>query len=279
MTVKDILVAFDGRPCAHAALQAGVRLAGDFAAHLTGCAPRPPFAGVGRTESVPGFALPTEVQEITARIARDAREAAERAFRGAAGDVLPAERLHWLDLRGEADLALTKAARHFDMTLIGTDSENGPGHGAEVHPDVIALRSGRPVLVVPEGAPDCPLGRRVVVAWDGKRAAARTVGAAVRLLGSLTRATILTVGPPDPARDGWGVQLCTNLRRHGIDAEHVTVPVQRSVGRTLLKACADRDADLLIMGAYEHSKFSEDILGGTTNEILAHLECPVFLAH
>jgi len=70
------------------------------------------------------------------------------------------------------------------------------------------------------------------------------------------------------------------LRRHGIEAEAMVRPADRGgVARTLMEVCQEVGAGLLVMGAYEHSKFSEDILGGVTRDIFDEAPLPVLMSH
>jgi nucleotide-binding universal stress UspA family protein len=72
----------------------------------------------------------------------------------------------------------------------------------------------------------------------------------------------------------------TLLERHGIAATRLVRPAGRGgVAPTFLDACAEVDAELLVMGAYEHSRFAEDLLGGVARDILAHAPLPALMSH
>ena len=114
---------------------------------------------------------------------------------------------------------------------------------------------------------------------DGKRSAARAVGDAMPVLEEKARVTILTIGSKAPMEVPGG-GLATALRRHGINAEHIHKNRSGlSVAETIENVADEVGARLIVMGAYEHSKFSQDIFGGVTNEILKTARVPVFLAH
>ncbi len=277
--VKDILVAYNGLDTARAALATGLALAREYEAHLTGCFPYNPPEVLATAERWMTKGLTQEFKQITARMESNARGAVEQSYREITAEFEAPELLHWLKMVGNSDRAITKAARHFDLTLIGQNADLAQAATDPIHPDVVALRSGKPVLVVPAKYEGLPKARKVVIAWDGKRAAARTVGDALHLLGPFAGANILTVGKPDDKAEFWARQLCSHLERHGVEARSETLAPRVSTGRTIIDYCVQSDADLLIMGAYEHSKFSEDILGGTTNEVMAALSIPVFMAH
>jgi nucleotide-binding universal stress UspA family protein len=120
----------------------------------------------------------------------------------------------------------------------------------------------------------------VLVAWDGKRAAARALGDAVHLLGLSGRTTLLTIGDaPEPAPEA-GDDVVALLRRHGLTAERLIRPAGRGgVTQAILDACTAAGAGMLVMGAYEHSKFTEDLLGGVTRDILRNARVPVLMSH
>ena len=90
---------------------------------------------------------------------------------------------------------------------------------------------------------------------------------------------VVTVRGGDKPRRPAAIDLQTILSRHGIQAEHHQLTLQGSVADTVLKFCADIDAGLLVMGAYQHSKLSEDLFGGVTATALAKTHLPLLLSH
>lgn len=149
-----------------------------------------------------------------------------------------------------------------------------------LRPDVIALQSGRPVLIVPEGYTTEALVEHAVLAWDGKRAAARALAEAMLILETKSRVEFVTVGEVPGAEGRPGLDVVEHLRRHGIATERVRLERKDgSVSRAILGHCRRSGAGLLVMGAYEHSKFREDYLGGVTHDLLRELEIPVLMAH
>ena len=150
-------------------------------------------------------------------------------------------------------------------------------------PDLVALRSGSPVMVVPRDFNRGPINDHVVLAWDGTRAAARAMADAIHILEEVSLVTILTVGEPTPIEKARQADVATHLLRHGIDTELVTIPNHRgnrvSVGEVIVDYCEEKRPDVLVMGAYEHSKFREDYFGGVTNTVLKDVSIPVFMSH
>lgn len=167
-------------------------------------------------------------------------------------------------------------ARTFDMVITAPPTDAFADRHMAASPDMIALQSGRPVLVVPKSYDAPGLSTHVAVAWDGKRAAARAIGDAMPMLESKGKVTVLTVGKTVPAGTD---RLIANLQRHGINAVHQPQKKSGSIGATILQATADIGANLIVMGAYEHSKFSHDVFGGVTTDVMAQAKVPVLMSH
>jgi nucleotide-binding universal stress UspA family protein len=186
----------------------------------------------------------------------------------------------FIDLEGSSDFDLAECARGYDIVVMGPRSaEVGREHFA-ARPDVVALRSGRPLILVPRGYAAAEVGEHALIAWDGRRAAARALGDAMHILETKARVTVLTVGDRDAVRTPPGDDVMALLRRHGIAAEGLVRPAGRGgIARTVLDTADEVGAGLLVMGAYEHSKFSEDILGGVTRHVFEHAELPVLMSH
>lgn len=280
MPIRNLLVAFDGMKGGMSSLRLGLTLAAKHGAHVTGA-----FAYEGpRVLSAPSRlatrGLSREFRNIADRIEAQEREAITRLFHEATEDRLPEDHLTWLDLKGRADTAITEIGRYFDLTLIGASAATTDSSPHAARPDVVALRSGKPVLIVPGNWPeDRQVGHRVVVAWDGQRAAARALGDAIDLLSPFDEISIVSVGLLESEDDFLARQLRFAIERHGMTPHFIIEKATRSVAKVITKVCEAGGADLLVMGAYEHSKFSEDLIGGTTNDILRDLRIPVLMAH
>lgn len=173
-------------------------------------------------------------------------------------------------------------ARYADLVVL--PKPYGPGRGVEDEAIIEAsLFAGiAPVLVVPDKGMPSADPRRVIVAWNQSREA---MIAARRALPFLKRASAVSVvvidpRPHGPERSDPGGLLCQFLVRHGVRAD-VTVLAKTlpRVSDVLNRACGDLNADLLVMGAYGHSRLREAILGGATRDMLEAAEVPVLLAH
>lgn len=267
MALKDLLVAYDGSRCSDAALRHALKMAKKYDAHVTAA------LALGSPADIPWMAREGGFEEAMIKVARERAVKIEARFREQAGE---GDRMHWLLLDGRPDSAIIEQSRYFDTVLVGYGGKSAPN--LAMHPDIIALQSGRPVIMVPESY-DQPLGTEAVVAWDGQRAAARALSDAMQILETKEHVRILTVGTERGTKT-IATQLGTHLERHGIASEWVLLPPARhSVSAAIVTWCAENEPSLLVMGAYEHSKFREDLLGGATNSILNQAKFPVMLCH
>jgi nucleotide-binding universal stress UspA family protein len=143
--------------------------------------------------------------------------------------------------------------------------------------NAVLFDTGRPVLLLPR-KPVPGIGVRVAIAWNGSAQAARAVMAALPFFRAARQITILSAGPVNPYASPDG--LVTYLSRHDVQATAKRLePEPAAIGSALLEHCRLLQADLLVMGAYGHSRLREMILGGATREILANAELPVLMIH
>jgi nucleotide-binding universal stress UspA family protein len=183
----------------------------------------------------------------------------------------------------DADPALH--ARYADLTILGQlDPDRGEAEGLlRPRPEQVTLASGRPILIVPYAGRFANVGQRVVIAWNSGREAARAVHDAMPLLVAAEAVTVLTIDPRDgPQGHGElpGADISLHLARHGVKAQvERTVAADLPVGAVLLSRLADLGADLLVMGAYGHSRMRELLLGGATRSLLQSMTVPVLMSH
>ena len=187
--------------------------------------------------------------------------------------------LHRLELYpGQVGKRLAYEARQSDL-FVGTRPYGAP-RGGEWIEEAVLFESGRPCLFVPPGHRAEGEHRTVFIAWKETSEAARAVAAAMPLL---QRAEKVVVGTIDEGEtDGWGepgADICRYLAHHGGEAEVQPVEKWSSVGGAILDAAVVAAADLLVMGAYGHSRYREWILGGATRDVLSVAALPVLVAH
>ena len=279
MALKDILVHLDGSAASASRLDIAAELAARHGAHLVGLfvaeISLPPGI-IGDPGGGVAMMLLDQIRDV--QLADGAK--AEAAFQARVRrDGLSGE---WRLLEGMGTEIVPLHARYADLAVLGQRDPDGPEvTGAILEATLFA--SGRPVLAVPYAGRFAAAGRRVLVAWNAGKEAARAVADAMPLLVAAERVTVLAVNPrsgisahgEEPAAD-----IATHLARHGVKAvaQHMVAP---EVGddEALLNAAAEMDADLLVMGAYGHSRLREMVMGGVTRTILRSMTLPVLLAH
>jgi nucleotide-binding universal stress UspA family protein len=174
-------------------------------------------------------------------------------------------------------------ARVADLTVVAQGEEEPAIAATGEGPEEIVLSAGRPILIVPSRGDHAEVGRRVLVAWNGGREAARAAFDALPLLKGADVVRILWVNPGDEeelAQDVPAADLATALARHKVRAEAAEVTRgDREVGQTLLDAAQEMGADLLVMGCYGHSRLREYVLGGATRVLLRRMTIPVLMSH
>ncbi len=277
VAIKNILVAYNGFPGSEAALSGAVQMQAHYDAHLTGL-----FAHGGSklSQQIQPW-MPQKVKDAIMEVEEQSNQNIKEKFDEASAPV-PADKRHWIESEGPVQRTIAAYARLYDIIALGiheTTPEYRQSH-IEIYPDRIALDSGRPVIIFPSGNDSKVSGRRVVVAWDGGRAAARALADAMGILGKDDRIEIVSVGRAPLARSLPGFDVCKVLERHGFSVTLTELPRGRdSVAETLIKHCEAVAANLLVMGAYDHSPLREGLIGGVTQDIAIKTRIPVLMSH
>jgi nucleotide-binding universal stress UspA family protein len=187
------------------------------------------------------------------------------------------ETIHERSLTYQVPDRLVEYARLHDLTIVSV-----PESYDQWYSEAIIFGSGRPTLVLPESKPSKLFElNTVVVASDFSRSAARAVADAIPMLEKAKGVRILTVKNEKVIDSKHSSEeLAKNLSRHGIDIVIDEVDAAgRSIGEVLNAQVASHNADLLVMGAYGHSRFREFILGGATKSMLLKPLLPILFSH
>lgn len=280
MPMKNILVAYNGNETSDHALRLSMAVAAKRDAHLTGVFAYDVQPVMSSANSWLTERLTRQLKDLSERMEQDIVSGIRQRFEAVVADAASPDKVHWIDQRGTADEVVSKIARGFDLTVMGKFNPSEFGERLELHPDIVALKSGKPIIVVPELSGTPKMGDNVVVGWDGKRTSSKAVSDLLQILPPIKRITLLRIDDrasetPDPT----SMRMLKQIERHGVEAGLIIRARRKSIGRTLIDVCDELDASLLVMGAYEHSKFSEDLIGGVTNEILRDLTRPVMMSH
>ncbi len=242
---------------------------------------------------------------ILERIGEDAEEAFEKRMTEAGLE------FEWRVMDGNPTDAMVACARYGDLTVIGQANPDEPSYDDSM-PDQLVLGAGGPTLIVPYAGHFETIGKRVMVAWNGEREAARAVRDALPILKQANTVIVYSINPLDDGHIA-GADISAYLARHGVRAEasHVAIGpeteavssvlqtvggfgfqqrgpwsqsqrppmAEADAGNALLSAVTDSGVDLLVMGAYGHSRIRELALGGTTREILRTMTVPVLMSN
>lgn len=183
-----------------------------------------------------------------------------------------------------ADISRFVAAHARFADLVIVPRPYGDDRGIELEPVVEgALFEGQsPVIVLPEQGTNLKIPTKVAIGWNESAEALRAVRSALPFLVSAESVHIVVIDPPKhgPNRSDPGGQLSQFLARHGVKVEiDVLAKTMPRVSDVLRRHVQDISADMVVMGAYGHSRFREAILGGATRNTLETCEVPVFMAH
>jgi nucleotide-binding universal stress UspA family protein len=276
VSYKTIVVHLDASKRRRTRLDLACTLARKYAAHLIGL-----------------FALPTEPPPLAPEppgvLYIDWLNARRLAAEEAAQEFAERMRERQYTAKSEWHAALSDGfevtqfyARHADLLVAGQPDPEGGGVPASFSHDLV-MTAGRPVLYVPFAGHFEDCGSRVLVAWNASREAARAVMDALPFLRAADGVEVVTfeadqapgrtAGEPLP-------DMGPYLLRHGAKARAITLPIAGiDVGSAILSRAADDGADLLVMGAYSHSRVRELVLGGATRTVFKSMTVPTLMSH
>lgn len=276
--IKSVLVIFteEGRDESSAALAYALSLSQQAKAHLT-------IQAASMRYAVPSSIVSQFGAQLIGRENRRIASLAEAFANNAKGSA---------DLAGVActvetpQLVYTSLCERFlayarvhdvsilDMEKVALDRDRGLI-------DAALFESGRPALIVPETINQFS-ARRILIAWDGGASAARAVADAMSFLSSADEVEILSVtGEKDLADRIAGAELAPHLARHGanVTVKNVAMTKQNDVAGMIRDEAASFGAELIVSGAYKHSRLREWILGGVTQSLLKNCPLPILMSH
>jgi len=280
MAIKDIFLPLVGEPstAAIAAIEKCVAVAGDFGARVTAMAVEEDIA-VRPTVVASSDPDRTAAAEAV-RFVSDARGLL-KAF-DAATIRFGVRSEQTLSRPAAADIAsnLAMCARLKDLSLVPVKTDDD--RSARILERLI-FESGRPILMCPEEfAPELRLAfDDVAIAWDHTAPAARAVAEAMPILQSAAKVRIITATDDKTQADlASGAALANHLAEHGITASFEAVAIDGSSIGKVFEAYVNANAiDLLVMGAYRHSRLNELMWGGATRTVIARPPCWVLMSH
>ena len=275
MQIKTIAVGVMSEPEAAWLLPAACDLAARLGAHLTCVHPVEPF--------VPSIAADAGVADIAAPVflqwQQDETIAIKQRFDqlSAAAGVAAEWRSQALTAFG-AEEFLTDATRAADLVVIGQGAPMDEPRDQARMQEYLIRHVGRPVLVLPLGYKTAPLGCHVLIGWSDTREANRAAHDVLEIAGPAAAADILHVGDGDVATEVCA-DLAAMLDRHGLKAQIIERPVGESIAETLKQAALEQGADMIVTGAFGHSRIYDFVVGAVTRNLLVGARLPVLFSH
>ena len=288
MSYKSILTIVTNPATAEASILAAAQMALGFDAHLEVLA-----LGVDQTQVgysyIGAGAILTEFS--LERAEADARAAADAASKALA-EIDPALRYSVETVvaeMGSLTAVVGNAASFVDLVVQNRPYSPGQSYQAEAVIEAALFEGRAPVLIIPEsllGKTDklkrLAAPRRVLLAWNQSSEALAAVKRALPLLKQAELVDVTVVDPParGPERSDPGGLLCQYLVRHGVKAQvSVLAKTLPKISEVLARHALEEGCDLMVMGAYGHSRLREAVLGGATRAALENSVIPVLMAH
>ncbi|NIZ11594.1 universal stress protein [Pseudooceanicola sp. HF7] len=279
MAYRTIMTVLTSKEAVDGLLDQAIALASKHDAHLDVLC-----LGVDRAQIgyYYGGADATILQDAVDRAVAESKD-----IQAAADKRLTGESIRW---SSESDLAqlgdigrrIGWQARFADVVLL--PKPYGENKGVELEPVMeAALFDGRaPVIMLPEGAPAPVAPKKVLLAWNETPEALAAIRKAMPILKSAEEVHIVVIDPPAHGldRSDPGGMLAGWLSRHGVSAEiEVIAKTLPRISDLIMRHATELGADMVVMGAYGHSRFRQAILGGATRNMMEGTTLPVFLAH
>jgi nucleotide-binding universal stress UspA family protein len=274
--VKDIVVNL-GLGARDPTCDYAISVAEAFEAHVLGVA-------VAYEPVIPGTVfggIPPEIIDGQRREADNkARAAVSRFDQAAKRAGLSSEtRILRATIAETAD-QLGRIGRRFDLVVVG-QPDSAKSAPDQIVDEGVLFESGRPVIFVPFIQKGGVTLDRVMICWDGSRAAARAVADALPFLKKAKQVQAVIVSDKPGKKDEIpGADLGQHLARHGLKVEikHIVAP-DINVASAILSYVADSGTDMIVMGGYGHSRVREFVLGGVTRGMLESMTVPVLMSH
>ena len=278
MAYKSLLAVWDGLADSRPALDAAISMARTWDAHLN-------VLCLGIDHVQVGFYYAGASPAVMAENVEAARASA-KALEEEVDEILRKEDINWSAQSMVAQLGglgwvVGQAARFNDLVILPKPYGRGASVDSPAILEAAMFEGDAPVLIYPATAKGIP-GRKVVVGWNQSTEALRAVKAALPFLENSDAADIAVIDPPrhDEDQADPGAELSKMLLRHGVVVSvSVLANTLPRVSETLKQHANDIAADMMVIGAYGHSRFRESILGGATRDLLEDMNMPVFMAH
>ncbi|MGI9228149.1 MAG: universal stress protein [Gammaproteobacteria bacterium] len=279
MPIKDIMVLCDAGEANDYRVETVLSLAKVYEAHVTGMylVPYPviPVYGGAFPETIPYTA--TDQLDKATNIAKKLNA---KFNEKASQFEVPHE---WKTIDGIDVRYVIDNARYTDIVVVPQGYSRYGEENTQKIDDYLSIHLGRPLMVIPDLKKVFNLPKYVIIAWDESHEAARAVHDALPFLQYAERIQVVSVSV-SPDEEKASMIYCDDLRKHlshhGINVDVVSLDQSaKGTGGTIFQSALEYDADLIVMGAYGHSRLKEIVLGGATSYLLKHTTIPLFLSH
>lgn len=279
MSYKTILVQLNDEHRVEQILRPAVRVAMKHESHVIGLHISP---GIPYTPPIPGAGgviglIKEHERKVSEKIAAQFDELTK-------GRGFVTEMRH-LSPKSHDDISqlLLSHARSVDLIVAAAPGAQTETASIMDFPERLAVESGRPVLMSPVEGYANDFGKHVLIAWNGKREAARATFDAMPFLKAAEKVTVLCIEQVRSEKDVTplpDVAIAETLARHGVNVALKTARARdTSIGEEILLQITQEEADMLVMGAYGHTRLREFVFGGATRHIARNLHVPTLLSH
>ena len=279
MPIKDIMVLCDAGDANDFRVETVLSFAKVYQAHVTGVylIPYPviPVYGGAFPEAIP-YTSSDQLEKST-NIAKKL----ETKFKEKASELeIPCD---WKTIDGVDVRYIIDNARYTDIVVVPQGYSRYGEENTQKIDDYLSIHLGRPLMVIPDLKKVFNLPKSIIIAWNESHEAARAVHDALPFLQYAERIQVASVSISSDEEKA-SMIYCDDLRKHlshhGINVDVVSLDQSaKGTGGTILESALEFDADLIVMGAYGHSRLKEIVLGGSTNYLLKHTTIPLFLSH
>ena len=187
----------------------------------------------------------------------------------------------WHQVRGFCEITLQRFLPGTDLCVLGHEGLSAEAPSDSGLCESLLMSAGTPLLFIPKSAAVAALATRIVVAWDSSRAATRALNDAIALIEKADQAWVLNVEPgrDQPPADSLQ-RVAERLARHcpSVDFMQLRAP-GKSVAEVIHGRALELDANLIVCGAFGHSRLKENLFGGVTRELLDQTKLPLLLSH
>ena len=276
MAFKEVIVQAGSGAADAARMSLAADLAHRSGGSLTGVLVTPPpitaYLGGLEGASLSGLSLTDLADQQSQEFQKEAQKTqAALAAAAKTSGLTPA----FTTVAGDSRAGLVALARQADLIVLPSPDESG----GEPSPEEVAMTCGGPCLFVHAAWTSAPVGKRILVAWNGSRESARALKDALPLLHDADHIDVLVIDKDEGTHDVENT-LPAYLAKHAMTAQvHRVSSVDHPVGDVMLRQAARLDSDLIVMGLYGHARMQEMVLGGASRHILRHARMPLFVSH